>query len=141
MSVTLYSEKKFLEIYETLKPEGRDLAWLFGYPDGWDKPDGMNYYLKNFINDLYRANAITWNRQYPNDIQKIDVLDFSKRLLPYKNLHELYKSLQGLRYSLCDNDGEESDLNNCLDKLNKLIDHIALKIIQEIAAYQNANTW
>ena len=141
MSVVLYSEKKFLEIYETLKPMARDLAWLFDYPEGWDKPGGMDYHLKNFLNDLYRANVMTWNRQYPNDTQKMDVLDFLKELPIYKNLCGLYKSLQGLRYNLCDNDGEESDICNCLDKLNRLIDHIALKIIQEIPDYQNADTW
>jgi len=141
MSVVLYSEKKFLEIYKTLEPEGRSLAWLFGYPDGWDELSGMDYYLKNFINDLYRANTITWNRQYPDEVQEIETLNFSQTVLPYGNLCRLYKSLLGLRYNLCDNDGEESDLNNCLDRLNRLIDHIALKIIQEIPAYQDANTW
>ena len=141
MSVVLYSEKKILEIYKTLEPEGGSLAWLFGYPDGWDELSGMDYYLKNFINDLYRANTITWNRQYPDDVQEIETLNFSQTVLPYGNLCQLYKSLLGLRYNLCDNDGKESDLNNCLDRLNRLIDHIALKIIQEIPAYQDANTW
>ena len=141
MSVVLYSQKKFLKIYKTLEPEGRSLAWLFGYPDGWDGASGIDYYLKSFINDLYRANTITWNRQYPDDIREIKTLNFSQTVLPYRNLCQIYKSLLGVRYNLCDNEGKESDLNNCLDRLNRLIDHIALKIIQEIPAYQDANTW
>ncbi len=141
MSVVLYSQKKFLKIYKTLEPEGRSLAWLFAYPDGWDGASGIDNYLKSFINDLCRANTITWNRQYPDEVQEIETLNFSETILPYGNLCQLYKSLLGVRYNLCDNEGKESDLNNCLDRLNRLIDHIALKIIQEMPAYQDANTW
>ncbi len=141
MSVVLYSQKKFLKIHKTLEPEGRSLAWLFAYPHGWDGASGIDHYLKSFINDLCRANTITWNRQYPDEVQEIKTLNFSETILPYGNLCQLYKSLLGVRYNLCDNEGKESDLNNCLDRLNRLIDHITLKIIQEIPAYQDANTW
>lgn len=42
MSVILYDDEKFLKIYQNLSIQGRDLAHLWKYPEGWDKPNGLD---------------------------------------------------------------------------------------------------
>ena len=141
MSVIFYNDQKFHRIYQSLSSMGQDLAWLFHYPDGWNELDGMDEHFKNFVNDLRRANIQTWNRQYPDDPQPLNIIDFSTHTRPYKNRCEFYKSLRGLRYNLYDNDGQKSDICDCFRKLDRLIDHVASEIIDKLPEFQEAATW
>lgn len=141
MSVILYDDEKFRKIYENLHLMGRDLAWLFNYPEQWDEPNGMDEHFKSFVSDLRRSNIQTWNRQYPDSPQPLKIIDFSADVLPYRNLFEFYKSLRGLRYNLYDNDGEKSNICNCFTKLDHLIDHVAAEIISQMPQFQEAATW
>ena len=141
MSVILYEEEKFLRIYQNLKLMGKDVAHVFGYPKGWGQPGGMDEEIRSFITDLRRANITTWNRQYPDDPRSLAIPDFEKGILPYGSDFELLKSLKGLRYNLISNDGQESNLLGCCEKLHNLIYYIMSEIINCLPLYQNANTW
>ena len=140
MSVILYEDERFLKIYESLHLKGRDLACFWDYPEGWDKPNGMNEVLWNFVNDLRRANTITWNRQYQDEQYPLDILEL-KTVTPYKNDFQLLKSLRGVRYNLISNDGQETDLLGCMQKLDKLILHIAFEIVDRLPEWEMADTW
>jgi len=140
MSVILYDDEKFLRIYATLRLDAKDYAHIFDYPEGWNKPGGMDTYLRAFIDDLRRANIITWNRQYPDDQQPLRTLQF-KPVLPYATDFELLKSLQGLRYNLISNDGTKTDISGCFEKLTNLIYCLMSRIIDRLPEYQRAETW
>jgi len=140
MSVILYDDKKFLKIYATLRLNAKDYAHIFGYPEGWDKPGGMDTHLRAFIDDLRRANVITWNRQYPDDPQPLTALEF-KPVMPYSSDIQLLKSLQGLRYNLISNDGRITNLSSCFEKLTNLIYYLMSRIIDRLPEYQKAKTW
>lgn len=141
MSVVLYAEEKFLRIYQSLKLMENDVACVFGYPKGWDQPGGMDEVIRSFITDLRRANIITWNRQYPRDPRPLTVLDLAGGMLPYGSDFELLKSLKGLHYNLISNDGKESNLLGCCEKLYDLIFCIMSRIIERLPVYQNVDTW
>ena len=140
MSVMIYEDIKFLRIYESLHLKGRNIAPIWHYPKGWDEPNGMDESLKGFVNDLRRANTITWNRQYTDEQYQLSVLDF-KTVLPYKNNFELLKSLRGVRYNLISNNGEETNLLDCYKKLDALVEYVALDIIDKMPEWERADTW
>ena len=140
MSVILYQDEKFLRIYQSLHLRGSRIAHIWHYPKGWDKPDGMDETLKNFVNDLRRANTITWNRQYEDDQYPLDILP-SRRATSYSDNFELLKSLRGLRYNLIANDGSETNLLGCMEKLDRLIEFVAFEIIDKLPEWERANTW
>jgi len=142
MSVILYDEEKFLMIAESLKGlnGAGELGFFFQYPEGWKSQGGLDNAIDTLVNDWYRANQMTAQRQY-DDIPKGLCSLSKKKVQPYRNKVELYKSLQGLRYNMCDNGGETTDFLNSLKKLNRLIDHIAYEIIGEMPEYNKADTW
>ena len=142
MSVNLYGDDKFTEIFWTLRffHEGNDkLGWLFGYPGGWKEPNGVDHDLKAWLDDLKRSNALTWNRQYVNSKQPLSAVNYlvhpRKRTL---SLIELYASLRGLRYNLVDNGGQETDLNKAQAKLDLLLDHVGYQIISTLSGFDKA---
>ena len=137
MSVMTFDDDRYSQIFEALRVKGNDLGWLFGYPEGWDKYGGLDFHIKTFVTDLRRANILTWNRQYPDDILTVDELVFQPRC-PYTNI-QLYKALCAIRYNLCDNGGKETDISNCLKRLNHLIDSVASGIIDTLPEYQEAS--
>lgn len=140
MSVILYDDEKFLKIYQSLYVRGSDLAHLWNYPQGWDKPDGMNDHFKIFVSDLRRANIMAHNRQYSDDTRPISILDFHC-VLPYGSTVQLLKSLQGLSYNLICNDGKEMNLSNCAKRLHDLTFHLMSKIINTLPEYERCSTW
>lgn len=147
MSVILYEDEKFLRIYESLrgKQGGKEYAHLWHYPEGWDQPYGMDTHYRAFVQDLRRANIITWNRQYKDDIQAIRILEFKEApflsAMPYNSNIEFLKSLRGVRYNLIDNAGNETDLNDCLKKLEAIIDEVSYAIISRLPEWERADTW
>ena len=155
MSVILYEDEKFLKVYESLQEYrplsvqcdwgGRYFASLFGYPEGWDKPDVMDAHLRAFVQDLRRANTACWNNQYPDDVQPIDILEFPEppaaATMPYANNFELLLSLRGLRYNCIDNGGREYSLNSSFEKLEDILEEIAMDIIDSLPQMQEAQTW
>jgi|GEM_PF-6892378 len=155
MSVILYEDEKFLKVYESLRLYrplsvqcdlgGRYFASLFEYPEGWDKPEGMDAHLRAFAQDLRRANIACWNNQYQDDAQPISILVFPKlpvvATMPYANNFELLKSLRGLRYNCIDNGGREYSLNSSFEKLVCIIEAIAMDIIDSLPQMQKAETW
>jgi len=141
VSVILYEEEKFLRTYQSLKLMGRDIAHVFRYPKGWNEPDKMDEVIKSFVADLKRANISTWNRQYPDDPKSLAIPDFDQGILPYGNDLELLKSLKGLHYNLISNDGQETNLLGCYEKLRSLIYYIMSTIINRLPLYQKARTW
>lgn len=141
MSVILYEEEKFLRACQSLKLMGRDIAHVFGYPKGWNEPEKMDEVIRSFVADLRRANITTWNRQYPNASRSLAIPDFDKGILPYGNDFELLKSLKGLHYNLISNDGKETNLLGCYEKLHNLIYYIMSTIIDRLPVYQEVNTW
>ena len=140
MSVILYEDEKFLKIYQSLVVKGRELAHLWKYPDGWDKADGMDHHLQAFVCELRRANTATWNRQYPDDVHPLRTLDF-KCVLPYNSPVELIKSLQGLSYNLVSNDGKETNLGSCADRLYKLIYDLMYDVVSSMPEYSTCDCW
>lgn len=140
MSVMQFDDEKFQRIDKTLKARyERDLGYLFGYPPGWDKSNGLSTHITAFLQDCQRANTGTWNRQY-RDTTALAV--FSPKLVQiYRNDFELLKSLKGLRYNLIDNAGRESSLNDCWSKLDQLIDFVSDKIISSYPEWDAAQTW
>lgn len=140
MSVILYDDEKFLKIYQNLSIQGRDLAHLWKYPEGWDKPNGMDEHLKIFVSDLRRANIMTHNRQYPDDARPISLLTF-RCVLPYGSTIQLVKSLQGLSYNLICNDGKEMNLSNCTHRLHELIFYLLSKIVSDLPEHARCLTW
>lgn len=140
MSVILYEDEKFQQIYETLKCKDREYACIFNYPEGWDKYGGMDATYRAFVDDLRRANIMTWNRQYEDDQQPLGVVDYGGAL-PYRSDIEFLKSLRGLRYNLIDNAGGETDFNGCMEKLNNIIDQLQYEIISRMPEWDKADTW
>jgi hypothetical protein len=140
--VILYEDEKFLRIYETLRGRrgGQEYAHLWRYPEGWNLLGGMDGHYRAFADDLRRANIITWNRQYEDDQQPLRTLD-PHPALPYETDIRFLKSLRGLRYNLIDNAGNETDLCDCLKKLDALIDEVAMDIIRRLPEWERANTW
>lgn len=155
MSVILYEDEKFLRIYQTMriKRGGQEYAHLFHYPEGWQDSKVMDQHYRSFAEDLRRANTITWNRQYPDDVQPLSALDFDScgvnlggvlaqsTIEPYHNDIEFLKSLRGLRYNLIDNEGQETDLLGCMKILNHLIDEVGYAIISRLPEWSKADTW
>ena len=139
MSVILYNNEKFVRIYGSLKPKGRELAHIWSYPDGWDT-GGMDRILRGFCDDLRRANIITWNQQYPKEAVPLEVVEF-QAMLPYRNPCELLKSLRGVSYNLVTNNGSTRNLLGCADKLRQVIEYVTIKIIDKIPEYEKALTW
>ena len=141
MSVILYDGEKFQRIYQSLHLKGQELGYLFGYPEGWDKYGGLDEHIRPLIQDWQRGNIMTWNRQYPDDVEPLELADLDYGVMPYLNDFELLKSLQGLRYNLISNDGEETDFKGSMGKLNRLIEHVMNKIIRRLPEYERADTW
>lgn len=141
MSVILYEEEKFLRIYQSLELMEKDVARAFEFPKGWDQPSGMDEEIRSFIISLRRANIITWNRQYPDDPKPLVVVNLDNGILPYGNDFELLKSLKGLYYNLISNDGQESNLLGCCEKLHNLIYCVMSRIINRLPLYEEADTW
>lgn len=139
MSVMHFGDEKFQRLDKSLKLISRDLGHVFGYPTGWDKLNGLDSYVTSFLQDCQRANTGTWNRQYKDSTLLTTFKPKCVRV--YANDFELLKSLQGLRYNLIDNDGRESSLNECYEKLDRLIDFIKNRIISSLPQWTAANTW
>ena len=98
--ITLYEGEKFARIYKTLCDLGNDeMAWLFAYPKNWEKGPIVGGLLRIFVQDLRRANIIAWNCRNKDDAKPIDLADLSDGK-PYPSMIELFKSLEGLQYSL-----------------------------------------
>jgi len=140
MSVILYDDEKFLKIYQSLSLQASDLAHLWKYPEGWDKPNGMDEHFKIFVSDLRRANTMAHNRQYPDDARPISIPDFHC-VFPYGSSIHFVKSLQGLSYNLICNDGKEMNLSNCAKRLHELIFHLMSKIVSDLPEYERCPTW
>ncbi len=158
MSVTLYDESKFYQIVATLmdwdnyglnlprSPTGGPghLAHVFGYPAGWKNYGGLARHIFNMVNDIYRANQITYNRQYPKHEVTIASLYFQELANmghPYGHPVDLYKSLTGLRYNLMDNAGRTSDINKSMEKLDQIIDNLAFAIISSMPEFEESKEW
>jgi hypothetical protein len=151
MSVSLYSEGKFYQIAASLinwnyyglklrrSAEGAgQLAWVFGH-DG----DDINSRIMNFVNDLYRANQMTFYRQYPRYKRPIVSIDWSlvRDIAPYPHPVALYKSLRGLSYNLVDNEGQTTNFNKSIEILDKLIDSLGVGIIENMPEWNKYDTW
>lgn len=136
MSVILFDKEKFLRVYQHLQLKGREIAYIWHYPENWDKPNGMDEHLKCFVEDLYQANIRCWNSQYPDDIQPIEKLKF--RVVLPKNEFQLLKDLQGIRYNTYDNGGRQYNLPKTYERLNKLIKHILEEIVSKMPEYERA---
>jgi len=135
----LYGDEKFARIFASLQHDGRNIAWLFGYPKGWDEPGGLLPSIRAFVQDLQRANAITWNRQYENEKVPLSLGKLTG-LPPYTEI-EFYKSLRGLKYNLMDNEGAETNLAKSLERLDILIDTVGASIISKLPEWEAAKTW
>lgn len=142
MSVIYYDDKKFYRICRTLKLDGRELGHIWKYPEGWQESGGMDTHIDNFINDLRRGNIATWNRQYPDDVQPLRVLQFEQDTSALYNTDcELLKSLKGVHYNLISNDGDETDLLGSYKRLEDVIWYYMSKIIDRLPEYEKAETW
>lgn len=141
MSVILYEDQKFLRIYTTLASKEREYACLFSYPEGWQHPGGMDSTYRAFVDDLRRANILTWNRQYEDDQHPLWTLDFDTKTLPYATDIEFLKSLRGLRYNLIDNGGGRTDFLGCTKRLDNIIDSVMYEIISRMPEWETADTW
>lgn len=155
MSVTLYDESKFYRIIASLLDwnnyglhlsggyEGSgQLAHVFGYPAGWKNWQGLDRHIFNFVNDLYRANQATWNRQYPKDT--VGIASLKANMVPdkgYDNVFDLYKSLRGLHYNILDNAGRRSNVNKSNDILEAIIDDLGYAIINSMPEFQQSREW
>jgi len=146
MSVICFGVEKFYKIAESLKSNknGGDLMWAFAYPEGWETPEGSKYIINCFVNDLYRANQLTYKYQYAENHEDahflIESLHFPHSILPYTKI-ELYKALQSIRYNICANDGTIKDLCDCEKRLDKIIDATADDIISALPDYDKADVW
>lgn len=137
MSTILYENDKFLKIYQTMKCKGRDYACLFRYPDGWDKPGGMDESIQNFIDSIRQANIQAYNERYADaDELAVSLLDFSHVVMPYGSNVQLYQALLSIRYNI-----DQEDVNDCAKVLNHVIDHVSYEIISNMEAYKTANVW
>lgn len=136
MSVILYNEEKFLRVYQTLKCTGRDLGWLFNYPEGWDQPNGLDDPIRAFVEDLYQANIRCWNGQYSDDIRPVTSLKF-RCILPSNNF-QLVKDLKAIRYNTYDNNGKQYNLPKTYERLNLLIESILGEIVGKMPEYEKA---
>jgi hypothetical protein len=158
MSVMLYDAEKFYRIAVSLirwhnygldLPRFREgnahLGWLFGYPKGWKDWGVIDGYIMNLVNDLYRANQITYNRQYPGGKQSVASIDWQlvgqDNYESYPHPVALYKSLRGLHYNLIDNAGRSTEFNKSLELLNSLIDALGYEIISHSPAWDKYDTW
>jgi hypothetical protein len=158
MSVICYDDTKYYRIAHSMKhiasqgvtyntiPE----RWAgdFDYPEDWRNMDTMDSVINNFCNDLYRANQMTYERQYQDSDNvetgfKLESLNFEKpkRVARYKSNIELYKSLQSVRYNICDNSGKKTNFNKCLNRLDSIIESIAYDIISSMPEYDKADVW
>ena len=139
MSTILYEDERFLRIYETLSITrgGQEYAHIFLYPEGWDKPDGMNQHYQGFVDNLRVANIKAYNSRYEDaDELEVSLLDFSRSVMPYGSNIQFCKSLRGLRYNL-----DNEDVNGCAEILNRLIDVVSYRIISRLPEWERADTW
>jgi len=138
MSTILYEDEKFLRIYETMKcaRDGRDFACVFGYPDGWGKPGGMDTTLHEFVDKLRQANIQAYNERYEEGEPPISLLDFTNAVMPYGSTIQLLKSLHGLRYNI-----DSQDVGECAKQLDKVIDQLQYEIISRLPEWEKASTW
>ena len=139
MSTILYGDEKFLKIYENLSiaRNGQQYAHVFGYPEGWNQPGGMDQYYKGFVDNLRVANIRAYNTRYEDgDELEISLLDFSRGVMPYSSDIHLYQALQSIRYNI-----DREDVNNCAEILDNLIDDVAYSIISKLPEYEEANVW
>ena len=136
MSVILFSENKFLRVYQSLRLKAKDIAYIWKYPKGWDKLYGLDDYLKIFVEDLYQANIRCWNSQY-GDVKLIEKLNF-KDVYPV-NDYQLLADLRSIRYNIWDNEGNNYNLPETAKKLDKLIEHIAMDIIEKLPEYKQTD--
>jgi len=151
MSVMCFDSKKFAKVSATLiryyATGSNDicLAWLFKYPDGWKK--GLESQMRSFVQDLQRANTLTYSRQYESsekwDSGNNSALDvFSADSADtYENKCQLLQALRSIEYNIVDNEGRATNLLNCREILSKLIRYVALDIVDSLDDYKNADTW
>ena len=140
MSVICIEDRKFLEVAETLKTNAREYMYIFGYPEGWQVEENQEHIINSFCDDLYRANQLTYQRQYGENHEDARFPIEALKFVPAKRLSkiQLYKRLRSISYNLYDNGGKETDILGCTKRLNRLIAHIANDIISEMPEYQKA---
>ena len=136
MSVIFYEDEKFLRIATTLKLQGKNMAVYWGYPNNWDRWDGMDERLEKFANCLRNANIDATNERASDSNEPFKVLDHSQGVLPYSGL-ELIKSMKGVFY----NSIESEKFNRTKDRLRDIIYFLMSKVIDAMPEYERAETW
>jgi len=150
MSVTLFEKEKFLRVKESLEQyivpaEVRSCdTWkgrvyrVFGL-DPFRESSKLKEKIRTFCEDLYRANQLAYNWQYPDDAVKVEILDFSREVLPFENDCQLLKSLKAIRYNCYTNGGKRAEIfKETFKTLDDLIETLKDKIIENLPEYQNA---
>ena len=144
MSVILYGREKFDQIFATMRAmrfaeDREDFAWLFGYPEGWKEAKVMERIIHAFVCALARANAECWNEQ-SEDTRPSQTGPWRGDIAELPDV-ALYKSLRGLRYNLCTNDGDKCGRDDVKRRLDLLIDCLGHRIIRRMPDYEQAGTW
>jgi hypothetical protein len=132
MSTILYDTARFLQIRESLRLKTRDLAFCFGYPEGWDKPETMSQIIDNFVQDICRANTRAYNDRYESENQPETILP-SRHVLPFPTTHALVKALHAIDYNL-----DDANVNGCAKVLHGIIYHLMYEIVSASKQYQAA---
>ena len=133
MSTILFEDDRFLQIRESLRLQARELAFCFGYPEGWDKPEIMQGIIDKFVQDICRANTKAYNERYEDENQPEVILP-ARRVMPFSTKHALVKALHAMDYNL-----DDANVNGCATILHKIIYHLMYEIVSASKQYEVAN--
>jgi hypothetical protein len=134
MSTWLIDDDKFVRIYGGLcvMDSGTGtLAHLWGNPEGWK--DTFTTHLRSFVQDLRCANVKAYNDRYEEE-EPFRILSF-KGVRWYKTI-DLIKALQCVSYNI-----DEKSVNDCSERLERLINHLMSRYIAELPEYKESDAW
>jgi len=90
--------------------------------------------IRSLLKKLYEINIISWNERYnENEPLETNIIDFNKG--KPTNIYQLLKSLECLRYQI---EGEILEQDSRVQDLDRLIEQITSKIINNLPEYENA---
>lgn len=125
MSIIQFNDDFYARIAKSMKVLGRDIAWLFCYPDGWDRHGGLDKHVNALVTDWARTNFASWKVRYADEAAHLRTPRLNLNIKAYPSTLHFYKALRILEYNCT----AEQDWNDSLEKLRRLIDYLADKII------------
>ena len=146
MSVVYFDDEKFYKVNESLKAHWQDMAYLFGYPDGWQNlgpGNNRNPHIEKFTQLLRNANISAWGERY-NDHEPWVNLDFEAPSMyrAYPSVFDLIKSLQSINYNMAEADPDHPmGFDGAADLLFKIIYHLMDGVIRTMKQYELSTAW